>query len=139
VRSSPRDRESGVSVVEVVLLMPVVVGFVMLLVCFGILVDTRGTVQGAARDAARMGSLQHDGVTANTSARTVVGNDLGTNVCTGGWNFSGTPTADFAAGHLYTVTVTCAVSLTGLDWFNLGTKTFVVQAAAPLDVYRRSG
>ncbi len=75
-----RDRESGMSTLEVVLLAPLVIGFVMFLVCFGVLVNARGTVQGAARDAARMGSLQRDDETANSSAYAAAAADLG-NTC----------------------------------------------------------
>jgi hypothetical protein len=43
----------------------------------------------------------------------------------------------FAAGELYTIKVTCVVPLTGLDWFNVGTKTIISYSAAPLDFFRR--
>ena len=71
------------SVIEVVLLAPLVIGFIMILVVFGVLVDQRGNVQGAARDAARMGSLQRDDATANAQAQAAAAADLG-NSCAGG-------------------------------------------------------
>jgi Flp pilus assembly protein TadG len=131
------------STLEVVLLAPLVIGFVMFLVCFGVLVDARGTVQGAARDAARMGSLQRDDATANNSAYAAAAADLG-NTCSGAFQVqqvdpdSKVPTTAFAAGQLYTIKVTCTVSLTGLDWFTIGSQTIVSYSAAPLDVFRRT-
>jgi Flp pilus assembly protein TadG len=138
-----RDRESGMSTLEVVLLAPLVIGFVMFLVCFGVLVNARGTVQGAARDAARMGSLQRDDDTANRSAYAVAAADLG-NTCADPFVVqqvdpdTKAPSNDFAAGDLYTIKVTCTVPLTGLDWFSIGSQTIVSYSSAPLDIFRRT-
>lgn len=145
MRRPPRDgdRESGMSTLEVVLLAPLVIGFIMFLVCFGVLVDARGTVQGAARDAARMGSLQRDDATANTSAYDAAAADLG-NTCSGPFEVqqvdpnSKAPSHDFAAGQLYTIKVTCTVTLTGLDWFSVGSQTIISYSTAPLDIFRRT-
>lgn len=145
MRRPPRDgeRESGMSTLEVVLLAPLVIGFVMFLVCFGVLVDAHGTVQGAARDAARMGSLQRDDATANTSASAAAAADLG-NTCSGPFevqqvdpNTKAVSNA-FAAGELYTIKVTCTVTLTGLDWFSVGSQTIISYSTAPLDIFRRT-
>lgn len=145
MRRPPRDgeRESGMSTLEVVLLAPLVIGFVMFLVCFGVLVDAHGTVQGAARDAARMGSLQRDDATANTSAYAAAAADLG-NTCSGPFevqqvdpNTKAVSNA-FAAGELYTIKVTCTVTLSGLDWFSVGSQTIISYSTAPLDIFRRT-
>jgi Flp pilus assembly protein TadG len=137
------ERESGMSTLEVVLLAPLVIGFVMFLVCFGVLVDAHGTVQGAARDAARMGSLQRDDATANTSAYAAAAADLG-NTCSGPFevqqvdpNTKAVSNA-FAAGELYTIKVTCTVTLAGLDWFSVGSQTIISYSTAPLDIFRRT-
>jgi hypothetical protein len=136
------------SIIEVVLLAPLVIGFIMILVCFGVLVDARGNVQGAARDAARMGSLQRDDASANAAAKQTATSELG-NTCvnpplvqqvdpntkapyTGG----GGP---FVPGELYTVKVSCVVDLTGLNWFGLPPQTVISYSTAPLDVFRRTG
>jgi Flp pilus assembly protein TadG len=137
-RHGDRDRESGMSTVEVVLLAPLVIGFVMVLVVFGELVNTRGTVQGAARDAARMGSLQRDDGTANRSAYNAAVADLGGTCNAGPASVvqvdpaTKGPSTQFAPGELYTVKVTCAV-----NWFGVG-ETFVSYFSAPLDVFRRT-
>lgn len=136
-----RDREAGMSVLEVVLLAPLVIGFVLFLVGFGMLVDARGTVQGAARDAARMGSLQHDYTSANRAAQQAGFTDLG-NTCNAGTASSKrvdpvTGAGAFAPGQLYTIRVTCTVSMAGFSWFPL-TDTIVSYSTAPLDTFRRS-
>lgn len=140
--------ESGMSSIEVVLLAPLIIGFIMVLVCFGILVDARGTVEGAAADAARAGSLRDNPGSADSDAIAAVKADLGSatadGTCTKGWQLSeinpnsGTPTTNppFAPGDDYVVRVTCRVALGGLNWFDLGTQTITVQAASPLDTYR---
>lgn len=133
------------SVLEVVLLAPLVIGFIMVLVCFGVMVNERGNVQGAARDAARMGSLQRDDHGANTQAQAAAAADLGSD-CVGGPQVTqvdpsnpALPSNGFDSGGLYTVKVTCVVSLSGLDWFSLGNQTITALSTAPLDTYRRAG
>jgi Flp pilus assembly protein TadG len=135
--------ESGVSILEVVLLTPLVVGFIMILVCFGVLVDARGTVQGAARDAARMGSLQRDGGTALSMARQTAAADLGS-TCTSYTVTqvdpnNKTPYNGFTVGELYTIEVSCTVDLSGLNWFGLPAQKIVSYSSAPLDIFRRTG
>ncbi len=140
-----RDRAAGISTLEVVLLAPLVIGFIMVLVCFGVLVNARGNVQGAARDAARMGSLQRDDKSAQDAAQSTAAGELG-NTC------SATPIATqvsskdtqlpdnaFTAGGLFTIKVSCVVSLSGLDWFSLGDHTITAYSTAPLDTFRRTG
>jgi len=143
-RSESGTSESGVSIIEVVLLTPLVVGFIMILVCFGVLVDARGTVQGAARDAARMGSLERTDASANIAAQQAAAADLG-NTCTSYTvtqveaTSKAAPYNGFARGELYTIEVSCVVDLSGLNWFGLPAQTIVSYSAAPLDVFRRTG
>lgn len=124
------------SAIEVVLWTPIIVGFFMLIVAFGFLVNSYGDIQNAASDAARAGSLQRDPVSAQDAALAAAQADLPTQ-CTGGPSVSPDENA-FTPGQLYTIQLTCTVSLGGLDWFHIGDKTFVVTASAPLDAYRRS-
>jgi Flp pilus assembly protein TadG len=130
--------ESGMSSIEVVLLTPLVFGFLMVLVCFGVLVDARGNIEGAAADAARAGSLQDNSADAKSDARSVVTADLGSSrsdsTCTGGWSL--TYSSGFAPGDDYVVDISCVVSLKGLDWFSLGKQTISIKAASPIDTYR---
>jgi Flp pilus assembly protein TadG len=124
------------STLEVVLLAPLVIGFVLVLVGFGILVDARGTVQGAARDAARMGSLQRSYTSANNTARQTGAIDLA-NTCSSQQIVPVTTAAAFVPGQLYTIKVTCVVSLSGLNWFPLQ-QTITATSTAPLDTFRRT-
>ncbi|HEY3871518.1 MAG TPA: TadE family protein [Actinocrinis sp.] len=124
------------STIEVVLWTPIIVGFFMLIVAFGFLVNSYGDIQNAASDAARAGSLQRDPVSAQNAALAAAQADLPTQ-CVGGPAVSPDENA-FAAGNLYTIQLTCTVSLGGLDWFQIGDKTFTVTASAPLDAFRRS-
>ena len=131
------------SVLEVVLLAPLVIGFVMVLVVFGVLVNARGDVQGAARDAARAGSLQRDDGSAQAAAYSTAQSEL-RGTCTPTvtqMNPNNIQVSDntFSAGGLFTIEVTCTVSLSGLDWFNLGNKTITAYSTAPLDTFRRTG
>src|SRR3954470_20099510 len=84
--SSSRGRvaadERGLSTIEVVILAPVMILFILVLVAFGQLVDGRGALDGAARDAARAGSIQKDHGTAMAEARKAAEADLG-DICSG--------------------------------------------------------
>lgn len=139
-----RSREAGVSIIEVVMLTPLVIGFVMLIVCLGVLVDSQADIQGAARDAARSGSLERDPGSAIDAAKKAAIADGMDGTCNEGWSIAqvdpktGATTNAFAPGDLYTVQITCNVSLGGVNWFGLPTKTFVIEATAPLDIFRRS-
>ena len=68
-RIAEDGRDRGLSTVEVVILAPVMIMFILVLVAFGQLVDGRGALDGAARDAARAGSIQKDHGTAIAEAR----------------------------------------------------------------------
>jgi len=135
--SESRASESGVS------LTPLVVGFIMILVCFGVVVDAHGTVEGAARDAARMGSLERDDAAANKASDQAAAADLG-NTCTSFtvMQVEATSKTEYHAfdhGELYTIEVSCTIDLSGLNWFGLPPQTIVSYSAAPLDVFRRTG
>lgn len=136
MRRAPEERQSGMSTIEVVLWTPIIAGFFMLMVTFGFLVNSYGDIQNAASDAARSGSLQRDPIDAQNASLVTAQDDLPTQ-CAGGPGVSPDENA-FLPGNLYTIQLTCTVSLGGLDWFSIGSKTFVVTASAPLDAYRRS-
>src|SRR3954471_5866319 len=68
--------DRGLSAVEVVILAPVLILFILVLVAFGQLVDGRGALDGAARDAARAGSLQGERGAADRAALEAATNDL---------------------------------------------------------------
>jgi Flp pilus assembly protein TadG len=108
--------------------------FILVLVAFGQLVDGRGAIDGAARDAARAGSLQREVGTAMSEARKAADADL-SDVCSG--PVTVTKTSDgFADADLFTVEVSCEVrglAMLGLDVPTRLTGTFT----SPLDPFKR--
>jgi Flp pilus assembly protein TadG len=128
--------ELGVSTIEVVILAPVIILFILVLVAFGQLVDGRGAVDGAARDAARAGSIQHDQSIAMDQATQAAKADLD-GTCVGG-TLSVTQTSPgFTADSLYTIQVSCTIR--GLNSLGLDIrKTITSSATSPLDPFRRA-
>lgn len=101
------ERDRGLSTVEVVILAPVMILFILVLVAFGQLVDGRGAIDSAARDAARAGSIQKDHATAMSEARKAAEADLA-DVCSGPVTVDQT-SAGFEAATFFTVEVSCEV------------------------------
>ncbi|MFF4825324.1 TadE/TadG family type IV pilus assembly protein [Streptomyces sp. NPDC001312] len=131
---SARD-DSGLSTVEVVILAPVMILFILVLVAFGQLVEGRGAVDGAARDAARAGSIQKDHATAMAEARKAAEADLA-DVCSGPVSVVQT-SAGFAPDTLFTVEVSCQVRGLASLGLNIPT-TLSASFSSPLDPFRRS-
>ena len=127
--------DRGLSTVEVVILAPVMIMFILVLVAFGQLVDGRGAIDGAARDAARAGSIQKDHGTAIAEARKAAEADL-SDVCAGPVTVVQT-SAGFEPDTIFTVEVSCEVrglAMLGLDVPTTLTASF----SSPLDPYRRT-
>ncbi len=126
--------ERGSMAVEVVLMTPVLVAFLLLVVAFGRYVAVQGDMEAAARDAAREASLQVSSGAASDAARKVVNDSLddGTD-CTqisvgGAWR----------PGGEVVVRMHCDVSLSGLGLIGLpGSVGIDTESAVPLDPYRR--
>src|SRR5438067_13919183 len=74
--------DAGLSTIEVVILAPVIMLFILVIMAFGLLVDGRGSVDGAARDAARAGSLQRDEKSPMSQAQAAADADL-SGTCSG--------------------------------------------------------
>jgi Flp pilus assembly protein TadG len=130
-----RGDDRGLSTIEVVILAPVMILFILVLVAFGQLVDGRGALDGAARDAARAGSIQKDHGTAMAEARKAAEADL-TDVCTGPVSVVQT-SAGFEPDTIFTVEVSCQVrglAMLGLDVPTRLTASF----SSPLDPFRRT-
>ncbi|MFC8129038.1 TadE/TadG family type IV pilus assembly protein [Streptomyces sp. NPDC057302] len=130
-----RSSDRGLSTIEVVILAPVMILFVLILVAFGQLVDGRGAVDGAARDAARAGSIQKDQGTAMAEAKAAAAANL-TDICVGPIDVRKT-SPGFVSGTFFTVEVSCQVrglAMLGLDMETTLKATF----SSSLDPYRRS-
>ncbi|RKN07892.1 TadE/TadG family type IV pilus assembly protein [Streptomyces radicis] len=136
LRAGRGDR--GMTTVEVVILAPLIIAFILVLVAFGQLVSGRGAVNGAARDAARAGSLERSTQAAMREARAVAEAQLG-DVCVGGTvRVDATTPPGHQPGTLFGIEVTCRVR--GLDLLGVPvTNTMSGTSSSPIDPYRRSG
>jgi Flp pilus assembly protein TadG len=122
------------STVEVVILTPVLVLFVVAMVQLGLYAENVAQVQDAAQDAARMGSLQRSSDAASTFAGNAATADLGS-TCDD--SPGGAPAITQLATNtgadgvtLLTVTVECTVTEFGLSY------TIDESSYAPVDTYR---
>ncbi len=128
--------DGGLSTIEVVILAPIIIMFVLMLVAFGQLVDGRGAVDGAARDAARAGSIEHSRSEAMQQAVKAAHDDLD-GTCTAPATVTAVGDTSFQPDTLFTIEVTCTVR--GLSFLGLPiNKTVTSTSASPLDPYRRS-
>jgi Flp pilus assembly protein TadG len=122
--------------VEIVLLAPVMMAFMMLVVAGGRYVAVRGDIEAASRDAVRAATLERTASAAQAAAEDTANaalQDVGR--CQGA-----VLTGDFVSGSTITVTVTCDVSYDGLGLIGLpGSKTVTISSSAPIDKYRRTG
>jgi Flp pilus assembly protein TadG len=130
--------DRGLSTVEIVIIAPLILLFILVLVSFGQHVSGRSAVYGAARDAARAGSLERSTAAAMHEARAVVDDQL-RNVCVDGTvSVRRTSGGGHAPGTLFSVEVSCQVR--GLDLMGFGlTTTMSGESSSPIDPYRRSG
>ena len=131
-----RRAERGSMAVEIVLLAPVMMAFMMLVVAGGRYVAVRGDIEAASRDAVRAASLERTEAAAAAIAVDTANaalQDVGqcTNAALGG---------NFASGGTITVTLSCQVSYDGLGLIGLpGSKTVTITSSAPIDQFRRTG
>ncbi|GAA1903399.1 TadE/TadG family type IV pilus assembly protein [Streptomyces sodiiphilus] len=129
--------EGGLSSIEVVFLAPLIITFILVLVAFGQLVSGRGAVDGAARDAARAGSLERSQGAAMASARRVANGQLD-DICVSGTVTVSSSGGAFEPGGLFGVEVSCRVR--GLDLLGLNVATRLTgSSSSPIDPYRRAG
>ncbi|MFE0413131.1 TadE/TadG family type IV pilus assembly protein [Streptomyces tendae] len=127
--------DRGLSTIEVVILAPVMILFILVLVAFGQLVDGRGALDGAARDAARAGSIQKDHGTAIAEAKKAAEANLA-DVCSGPVSVV-QKSAGFEPDTLFTVEVSCEVRGLASIGLNIPT-TLSATFSSPLDPYRRT-
>ena len=135
IRARVSSGDEGLSTIEVVVLAPVLMLFILVLVSFGLQVDARGAIDGAARDAARAGSLQRDETSAMSQAQAAAGADVGS-TCSGPVSVRQL-SAGFQAGGLFTVEVSCRVRGLAMLGLDVGTQ-MSGRSTAPLDPYRRA-
>lgn len=132
----PADR--GSMAMEMVILAPVVIVFLLLLVGLGRIVEARGQVYGAARDAARAASVAREPGAARLAAADAAAVDLRR------WCEEARPRAelsgDFVPGGQVTVRVSCTVDLSGLSLIGFSARKLIREdATVPLDTYYHVG
>ena len=129
-------RDAGSMAVEMVLLTPAIVAFLLLVIAFGRYVAVRGEVESASRDAVRAASLERSSSAAANAARTTASASLSSRYICQPAQLGGV----FAAGETITVHLECSASLSGLGLIGLpGRVTVQGDSSAPLDLYRRTG
>ncbi|WP_431679107.1 TadE/TadG family type IV pilus assembly protein [Kitasatospora sp. KL5] len=132
-----RHPDAGVSAVEMVFLAPLLMLFVLVLVAFGLLVRAKSSLDGAARDAARAGSLERTRPAAVRAAAAAAAADAAS-ICSGGKVTVEDTGGPFVSGGMFTVRVSCEVH--GLASLGLDVSTHVeATSTAPLDTFRRTG
>lgn len=120
--------------VEMVLLTPVLMGFVMLVVAFGRYVSVQGDIEAAARDAARAASLATSQDQARSAARSTIDASLDDQTRCSVIEIDG----NWTAGGEVRVRLGCSVSMSGLGLIGLpGSVDVDADSAVPLDPYRR--
>lgn len=134
--SVPEDRERGSMAVEVVLLTPILLLFLLLVVAGGRYVSVQADIEAAARDAARAASYARSYDEAESAANGVATAALDTFAQCRVDRLGG----NFEAGGLVEVTLDCDVPNDGLGLLGLGgSLSMKATGSAPLDSYRRIG
>lgn len=133
-------RDRGGMSLEMVLMTPIFLIFVMFLAMLGRLVDVQSQVEGAARDAARAASVARSVGAADDFASAAVTASLGRGaLCAGGPQISMIPDP-WGPGGQVRVTVTCDVVLGDVSFGALpGSRRLVGRAVAPIDFYTYRG
>jgi Flp pilus assembly protein TadG len=134
----PRWRsERGSAAVELVLVTPLLLLFVLVAVGFGRLADARLQVNDAASQAARAASIARDPGTAAAVARRTAMASLAGHHLTCQPVAVTVDTSAFRPGGAVTARITCTVSLADLAPLPVpGTETVEAAASSPIDVYR---
>lgn len=141
-RARRRRDETGISTVEVVVLTPVLILFVLTMTALGLYAENASQVQGAAQDAARMASLQRTESAALDYAAQTAETDLG-GTCNSspGARPEVAPPQETSTGTIGTgqqagavdlleITVVCRVTEFGYSY------TITRSSYAPVDNYR---
>lgn len=124
--------ERGSMAVETVMLAPVFLLFLMFLAGAGVLVESQGRVNGAARDAARAASVQRTLDEAEGAAEAITTGVLGRSCRSSAVSLDG---SEWEQGGQVQAEVTCELDL-GFLGFG-ATKRLTGTAVVPLEQFRR--
>jgi Flp pilus assembly protein TadG len=129
--------EAGGATVELTLLTPLLLLFLVLVVGLGRLGEARSQVDGAARDAARAASLARSPASAAAAARESVSASLAGGGASRRAQQTTPTTSAFRPGGWVAVTVTCTADLTDVAELRLpGSETIRARFVEPIDLYR---
>lgn len=129
--------EHGGATVEITLLSPLLIMFMLLVVLCGRTVTSKMDVEGAASDAARAASLERDPVAAVSAARSSVDANVeeGNVTCRSVDVFA--DTSQFHAGGSVAVQVRCVLDLGDLSMLRIpGSKVVQARSVEAIDRYR---
>jgi Flp pilus assembly protein TadG len=123
--------------IEIVILIPTLMAFILLIVAGGRLVGRQGDVDSMARDAARAASLERTEDSAVSMARLVAAESWPAGAAC---DPAAVDTSKWNQGGSVGVTITCRVSYDGLGFIGLpGSATIEGTSRAPLEQFRRIG
>lgn len=131
-------RDNGTMALELALLTPLLVAFMLVMVGLGRVVEAQSQVDGAARDAARAASLSRTRPAARSAAveaavRTLAGKRRCRTVPDTTVDFS-----EWRRGGQVSVAVHCQIDLSGLSLIGFHpSRTMSGTATAPIDTLRR--
>ncbi|HEV7934174.1 MAG TPA: TadE family protein [Actinomadura sp.] len=135
-----RERDRGSMALELTLVTPVLIAFMMLMVGVGRMVEAQSQIDGAARDGARAASVGRSRADAVAFADRAGRETLKTRDWCGGGPRIAPDLTGWEPGGQVTVTVSCDVDLGGMSLIGLpGVKTMTGVATVPLDTFRRTG
>jgi Flp pilus assembly protein TadG len=131
--------ERGSVTVELVLVTPLLILFLLFVVALGRLATSRIDVSGAAAQAARAASIARDPSDATSAAQQTATAALADDHVTCADLSVATDTAGFVAGGTVSVTITCHVGLADLAGLRLPASTAVTgTAVSSIDTYREA-
>jgi Flp pilus assembly protein TadG len=131
--------EQGSVTVELVLVTPLLILFLLFVVALGRLATSRIDVSGAAAQAARAASIARDPSDATSAAQQTATAALADDHVTCANLDVATDTAGFVAGGTVSVTITCHVDLADLAGLRLPASTAVTgTAVSSIDAFRQA-
>jgi Flp pilus assembly protein TadG len=131
--------QRGTATVELVLLTPLLVAFLLFVVAVGRLAESRADVNAAARDGARAASIAPNGGAAPGAAQDAAQATLASaGVSCGSFSVT-TDTGSFDPGTQVKVTVSCDVQLGDLSPLVGGSRTVTSEFVEVIDRFRGFG
>ena len=132
-----KHRETGAVSTELAVLTPLLIGFMLLAVYAGRVVQAETDVAHAAYEAARAATLTGDPVDADAAAQTTAAANIAEDGVACRRLVVTVDTSTFAAGGQVAVTVSCEASFSDLALLAVpGSRTFNHTAISVIDTYR---